>query len=307
MNARIGRHLSLAIGCWICLAADPIAHAELLGRLPGTPGGDDYQAYYDTELDITWLGDANLAQSNTFGVEPINGMGTVNPGAMGFAAATAYVAAVNSADYLGFSTWRLPEIAPIDGSSFDYAPATDGTTDRGYNIGAPGTSFAGSTASEPAHLYFTTLGNIAYYDPSGAPNSCPLEYPGCLEESGPFSNIMGFTYWIGTPYGPNPSGAAWAFHFGIGEQNAFGTQLGSHVWLVLDGDAEELGVCGDANEDAAVTAPDALVALLTAVSLESCAACRCDTDDSGGISASDALTILRHAVSLPVTLACPPC
>lgn len=307
MKEPLRRHLSVAIGCWISLASHSVAHAELLGRLPATPGGNDFQAYYDSDLDVTWLGDANLAQSNTFGVEPINGTGTVNPGAMGFATAIAYVAAVNSASYLGFSSWRLPEISPIDGSNFDYLPATDGTSDRGYNIGASGTSFAGSTASEPAHLYYTTLGNIAYYDPSGTPNSCPSEYPGCLQETGPFGNVMGFTYWIGTPYGPNPAGAAWAFNFGIGEQNAFGTQLGSHAWLVLDGDAGAPGVCGDANADSLFTAPDALVALLTAVSLDSCAPCRCDTDNSGGISASDALTILRRAVSLPVTLACPPC
>jgi hypothetical protein len=32
----------------------------LEGRLPATPGGDDYQAYYDPNLDITWAADANI-------------------------------------------------------------------------------------------------------------------------------------------------------------------------------------------------------------------------------------------------------
>lgn len=42
------------------------ANAELLGRLPATPGGTDYQAYYDTEADLTWLADANYAQTSGF-------------------------------------------------------------------------------------------------------------------------------------------------------------------------------------------------------------------------------------------------
>lgn len=37
------------------------AQATLEGRLPATPGGTDYQAYYDTDLDITWATDAGLS------------------------------------------------------------------------------------------------------------------------------------------------------------------------------------------------------------------------------------------------------
>jgi hypothetical protein len=37
------------------------AHAALLGRLPITPDGTDYRAYYDDVLDITRLADAKLA------------------------------------------------------------------------------------------------------------------------------------------------------------------------------------------------------------------------------------------------------
>lgn len=288
----------------------PCAGAELLGRLPATPGGNDFQAYYDSVLDITWLADANLAARNTFGVGPINGGGTPNPGAMNFSTAASFVGAVNAAAYLGFSTWRLPIIEPIDGVSFDYIPKNDGTADRGYNISASGTAFAGSTASEFAHLYYNTLGNEAYYDTTGVLTGCADTYPGCLTNTGPFSDLRGATYWIGISYAPNPVSAALAFHFGTGAQDAFGQQLGSHVWLVLDGDAGsggETGVCADANVDTLVTAPDALAALRTAVQLQTCVFCRCDTDDSGAVTASDALTILRHAVGLQVVLGCPAC
>ena len=34
------------------------ANSALVGRLASTPGGTDYQAYYDTEADLTWLADA---------------------------------------------------------------------------------------------------------------------------------------------------------------------------------------------------------------------------------------------------------
>lgn len=298
---------SMPVGVFACiLASVSLCDAALVGRLPATPGGNDYQAYYDTELDITWLADANLAESNTFGVGPINDNSFFNPGAMWFVTAGEYVTAANATEYLGFSSWRLPKVAPIDGVSFDYIPMNDGSSDRGYNVGAPGTAFAGSTASELAHLYYTTLGNIGYYDVTGALNPCSPVYPGCLVETGPFTNLVGYPYWIGTPYDPNPNGA-WGFSFNLGEQDAYGTDLKAQVWLVLDGDVDAGAVCGDANADETVSAPDALVALLSAVRLQSCALCSCDTDDSGAVTASDALTILQSSVGLPVTLVCPLC
>jgi len=37
------------------------AQASLLSRAASTPGGIDYQAYYDGVLGSTWLADANYA------------------------------------------------------------------------------------------------------------------------------------------------------------------------------------------------------------------------------------------------------
>jgi hypothetical protein len=34
--------------------------AALIGVLPTTPGGSDWQAYYDNQLDITWTTNANI-------------------------------------------------------------------------------------------------------------------------------------------------------------------------------------------------------------------------------------------------------
>jgi len=108
--------------------ATATSHAALLGRAPLTPGGTDYQAYYDDELNITWLADANLAATNTFGVAGIciggtNDFTNANPlcpgpvpgpaipsGAMDWYVAEEWIAAMNSAQYLGISNWRLPSM-----------------------------------------------------------------------------------------------------------------------------------------------------------------------------------------------------
>ena len=79
------------------------ANAALLGRLPATPGRTDYQAYYDNVLNITWLANTNLAISNAFGVAGIHVNGT-----MSWNTAQSWIAAVNAANYLGNSDWRLP-------------------------------------------------------------------------------------------------------------------------------------------------------------------------------------------------------
>lgn len=48
----------------LCLSlascSDTTVVHPLQGRLPATPGGTDYQAWYDPNLDITWMNNANL-------------------------------------------------------------------------------------------------------------------------------------------------------------------------------------------------------------------------------------------------------
>jgi hypothetical protein len=70
-------------------------------------------------------------------------------------------------------------------------------------------------------------------------------------------------------------------------------------------------VCGDPNRDGHVTATDALVALMTAVSDGDCPATQCDADRDGSIDATDALRILQAGLQLPPRtelLLCPaPC
>lgn len=64
-------------------------------------------------------------------------------------------------------------------------------------------------------------------------------------------------------------------------------------------------VCGDFNDDATVSAPDALGVLRTAVKLEECQRAVCDWSGDGLISSRDALLILREAVGVGDDPNCP--
>ena len=70
-------------------------------------------------------------------------------------------------------------------------------------------------------------------------------------------------------------------------------------------------VCGDPNGDGNITATDALIALLAAVSDQDCPLTQCDSDRSGSVQATDALRILQAGLQLPPLtdlLLCPgPC
>jgi hypothetical protein len=105
---------SIAIGFALCLAT-ATAQAALQGRAPATPGGTDYQAYYDTTQNITWVTDSNLAGSPSgycFVVECPDGPS----GELDFPLAQASVAWLNANGYLGVTNWRLPNTLAPDPS-----------------------------------------------------------------------------------------------------------------------------------------------------------------------------------------------
>lgn len=127
MKKTIG--LLLALGLYLPMAAQ----ATLVGILPTTAGGTNYQAYYDTTTNLTWLADANAN------------------GQMTWSNANSWAAGLSVTGYVGgtqktVSGWGLPTMA--------------GTSCSGYNC----------TGSEMGHLYYDTLGNLGYCDTSG---NCP--------------------------------------------------------------------------------------------------------------------------------------
>jgi len=158
------------------LGASAGANAALVSRLGGL-------AYYDTNLGITWLANANAAVGSAYD--------TFRPGSglMNWASANAWLASL-TVD--GVSGWQLPTTGPVNGSSFDYFNFSyNGSTDTGFNISAPGSVYPGSTSSEMANLFYNTLGNKAYCDTTA---SCPQLGWG-LTNTGPFSNVQDGRIW----------------------------------------------------------------------------------------------------------------
>jgi hypothetical protein len=63
----------------------------------------DGMTVYDTKTRMNWLANADLTATKSFGVKGINADGSMN-----YKTAVAWIASLNSADYLGHNNWRLP-------------------------------------------------------------------------------------------------------------------------------------------------------------------------------------------------------
>ena len=172
-------------------------------RLYSRLGG---QAYYDDTLDMTWLQNAALAATNNFGVSGIDAQGR-----MTWDTANSWIAAMNTANYLGVNTWRLPHMVDInnDGCLDNFARQN---TDCGYNAVS-----VGPNASEMASMFYDTLGNLAYWGPSpiSGPHGSPQLTVLGIQNSGPFSGLGNntteyFLFWYDL-VDVNDSANAWYF------------------------------------------------------------------------------------------------
>jgi hypothetical protein len=239
MNMNLIR--SLAAAAALCVAATSV-NAALLGRdLNGSAGS--FEAYYDTTLNITWLANANLAQTEKFGVTGINTVGRMEWGT-----ANNWIDAMNAASYLGINTWRLPAMYDIgnDGCTVNSYSSYNGG-DCGYNVVS-----TGPQASEMASLFYGTLGNLAYFTTSGAADPACVGCPK-WQNTAPFSNLGASNfYWYGQETTTDSSGLDWgspagyAWYFGpSGTQRPQG-KTGSlyNAWAVVDGDVQVVPVPG---------------------------------------------------------------
>jgi hypothetical protein len=182
------------------------------------------ETVYDTDLGISWLKNANLAATNTFGVSGIYSWGYMN-----WATAQNWIDSMNTSNYLGFSDWRLPSFVDTGAPGCDFTYAG---TDCGYNVQ---TKSGNTVYSEMAYMFYVTLGNKAYLDSSGIPQS-----GSGLDKLGPFSNIQTDNYWFGTDYSPD-TGSAWSFSFGDGLQGAYWkTNFATYAWAVHPGQAADI-------------------------------------------------------------------
>lgn len=161
------------------------------------PGG---QTVYDPIGGVTWLANANLAATNTFGL-PIcanptsSSICVAQDGSMNLASASQFVAnmnAYNGTGYLGQANWELPPSNP--------SCPTYNCADNGNPMG------------------------ILYYDQFGLSAATPA-VPTPNVAVGPFHNLQPYIYWscqavtVQDPcdgVGPNMGLAQWAFSFGNG-------------------------------------------------------------------------------------------
>jgi hypothetical protein len=178
------------------------------GRLPGTPPpagtglqvSVDGKTVYDPVSDVTWLANADLARTQTFGAQCVNGDGTlcINPdGAMTHTTAENWIRGMNAVAYLGQTNWQLPPV-----------PATDATCNL-QNFGF------GCTGNPMGNLYYNQL-HLAQGTPAvPAPNI----------SVGPFHSLQPYLYWtcsaapgsqVLCQTTPPVPGFGWSFSFGNG-------------------------------------------------------------------------------------------
>ena len=189
--------------------------ALLLGGLPAQAALIDRGGglIYDDILDVTWLQDANYAQTSGYDSDGLMDWNT----AMSWAAGLSYG---------GFDDWRLADIGPINGSTFDYTYSYDGSTDVGYNIT--------DTDSELAYMFNVNLADVPYCNSSGSCNSANVGLSP-TQNIGLFTHLVSDTYWSAAEFTPNTTRAL-IFSAALGLQLYIPKNSQGYAWAVRDGD-----------------------------------------------------------------------
>jgi hypothetical protein len=223
MNPHNIRSTLIASSLIVAALASGTAHAELQGRNMGA-NFKSFEAYYDTVLDVTWLADANYAQTSGYDAD----------GEMTWSEANAWAANLSFYNPLTkqtYNNWRLPTTTDMGAAGCTNLSNPFSGTDCGYNVDP--------ASSEMAYLYFVTLGNQSYFTTTGEQNSAyvgdgaiPGGTPGNV---GPFTNFQSSTYWSGTEYAPLPS-HAWVFGASFGFQDPKEKTTSLYAWAVSPGD-----------------------------------------------------------------------
>ncbi|MCP3663388.1 MAG: DUF1566 domain-containing protein [Gammaproteobacteria bacterium] len=199
-NKRTG---ALGAGVVILLLAGS-AQATLIDRGGGM--------IYDSEQKLTWLQDANYAQTS----------GHDTDGLMNWGNATSWAAGLS---YGGYSDWRLPTITDNGNDGCNWG---NSGTDCGYNTD--------TTGSELGYMWYDILGNIPYYNTSGSGPQAGWGLTSTGADGVDFLNLQSsYFYWSGTEYVPRTY-YAWLFNTGYGLQS-YGYKYNEfYAWVVRDGD-----------------------------------------------------------------------
>jgi len=211
-----------------------------------------HEGVYDDVLDITWLADATLAATQTFGVSNIISgslnTGEVNvpyDGAMGWNTAIDWIAEMNTSNYFGYSNWRLPLMTDIGNDGCDLSSLSN--SECGYNA----LTYDAETQTvfnELAFMFFENFGANSYRNPDntiaeswGLENAAdPNGYLDLFENI--HSTLFG-VYYTGLHFSPEitaqmPGGEAEAVYMAFynGEVGADLDILPYNVWAVHEGD-----------------------------------------------------------------------
>lgn len=156
------------------------------------------EAFYDTELNITWLRSA--ATIVTVWMPPWSP--TIGPRSMEWEDAKSWA----EQERYGLTGWRLPTTYDKGAPGCNYS---DGGSDCGNN---PDSS--ADTGSEMAHLFYATLGNKSPFVYGTTLPQEPIE----AMNIGDFEYLQPSEYWSGTKYALDDEGA-WYFDFRRGFQH----------------------------------------------------------------------------------------
>ena len=174
------RLLGAVCGCSFIFSSN-LVNASLVAKLNG-------EIIYDTDWNISWIADAGLQFSNTFGLDTSSSSGFLS-----LSKAQEWIQAMNTSNYLGFNDWRLPTTLVPDASCGASNPPTGS-----YNC----------AGSEMGHLFYDEFSGVAGQSIRSYLNTDP--------DVDLFSNFSNFSeYWSSTTSG---SSFAWVFDFDRGNQ-----------------------------------------------------------------------------------------
>ena len=187
---------TLVFGLGLAFVSATTAQASLVDRGGGL--------IYDTDLNITWLSNANYAMTSGYDTD---GLMTWND-AMTWA---------GNLSYGGYTDWRLPTTLQPDAT----CSIQNGGDSYGFNC----------TGSEMGHLFYNELGGVAAQDIATTHNT----------NYDLFANVQSFGYWSGTEYAPVTVNA-WHFYFGNSYQGTGSKSTSYYAWAVRPGDVAAVPV-----------------------------------------------------------------
>ena len=200
----------LRLAACLFVVVSSSSHAALYDRGNGL--------IYDDVLNITWMQDANYAQTSGYDANGHMEWETANTWA-------------DQLSYGGYDDWRLPSANVMNPTSPCYA--TDGSCDSGFN----------NTTGELGHMFYNNLGNTAGTSILGNVSFTDAT-PGGGTES--FLNVQNDVYWYSEEfYGEENATSitdAWTLRTSDGYQGYTLKDSDPYSWAVRDGDVSTVPV-----------------------------------------------------------------